>query len=917
MRTRLATLGGTGVSATVVLALLVLGCAFVAMAGPRASLSIRTRALRQTVSRVAPAGTAITATTDKNDFTAGTPAGASGLGVVSPDDLSTVKHEMRLQLASAGLPVGSTATAWAGLTVPFVPVGGAGPGAQSAIGPKLEVLYRDTLRGQSRLIAGRYPGGPSAAGRPIPVVVTQRTATRFGVHPGSKLTLPSPQKGTVTLAVSGVIAPRDPDAAFWTADSVAAAPGFKPTTPAFWSGSAFVGAAGLSTLEHAFALAAIPMQWDFPLRLARLGAGQAARLTRELAGLGSFAPELTGSLAPAGQAISFSPPGVTGRLEDFLAAQDAVDSVLSLVFTGLAVIGAAALLLAAQMMTRRRAVEYTVLRARGASLRQLAASTLRSVAIAVLPAAAAGIAAAVALTPGSPAVLAVWLAAGTVAVALAGPPVAVIIQQRTVRRGSRAAASRRTGTLQPAGTAPAPRRLSIGRVVVEAGLAAAAVGGLALLRYEGLAASGGVNAFTSAAPVLVAVPAALCVLRLYPLAMRAVLRLSARRAGVTGFVAAAWAGRASAATILPSFALVLALTLAAFAGMVRNAVTAGESTASWRSAGADATVTPAGNGTLTPAVVRALSRVPGVQHVAEVNSQPWLTASGRTVTVLAVDPARYSALVAGTPWPAVAAGKLAEPAAGRGGGPVPVLASPSAAGLLGTQRRLLDSAQGKVTVHVAGLLSGTPALPDGGTYVVMPSWALPAAARSQRPDLMLITGPSLDGAALASAAHRLVSGSVVSLRATALARLADSPLPRGAYLGFAAGLGAAAAFSVVILLLDLALGAEERKMTLARLATMGLRTGQARRLTLMETLPAVLGAALAGVACALVLVPLTGPVLNLSVFTGSAVPVPIRPGWAALGVPIAGLVGLAVATLLVHIQVERRRGVGPAMRVGQ
>jgi putative ABC transport system permease protein len=220
-------------------------------------------------------------------------------------------------------------------------------------------------------------------------------------------------------------------------------------------------------------------------------------------------------------------------------------------------------------------------------------------------------------------------------------------------------------------------------------------------------------------------------------------------------------------------------------------------------------------------------------------------------------------------------------------------------------------------VRVAGLLSGTPALPRGGVFVVMPSWAMPAAARAQPPDLMLITGSRLDGAALTSAAHRLVSGAIVSLRATALARLAESPLPRGAYLGFAAGLGAAAAFSVVILLLDLALGAEERKMTLARLATMGLRTGQARRLTLMETLPAVLAAALAGVACALVLVPLTSPVLNLSVFTGSAAPVPIRPGWAALGVPIAGLVGLAVATLLLHIQVERRRGVAAAMRVGQ
>jgi putative ABC transport system permease protein len=248
---------------------------------------------------------------------------------------------------------------------------------------------------------------------------------------------------------------------------------------------------------------------------------------------------------------------------------------------------------------------------------------------------------------------------------------------------------------------------------------------------------------------------------------------------------------------------------------------------------------------------------------------------------------------------------------------VPVLASPGAAALLDTRRGLLESEQGHIHVRVAGLLTRTPALPVGGVYVLVPSWGLPAAARSQLPNLLLITSPRLDGAALTSAVHRLDRGATVRLRAAALARLAGSPLSRGAYLGFAAGLGAAAGFSVVILLLDLALGAEERRMTLARLATMGLGTGQARRLTLMETLPAVLAAALAGVASALVLVPVTGPVLNLSVFTGSPVPVPIRPGWAALGVPLAGLVGLTVATLLLHIRTERRRGVTAAMRVGQ
>ncbi len=918
MRARLATLGGTGVSATVVLALLVLGCVFVAMAGPRASLTIRTRALRRTLAGVAAAGTAASAGTDSDSFMQGQESiGQPALPDVTAADLSTVKQQLRAQLLASGLPVGSLGAAWASLTLPFTSVNGAGPRVQVGSGPQLEVVYRDTLGGQSRLVSGRYPGRPPPGGQQVSVVVTRQTAARFGVHPGSRLRLAGTAGRGITLLVSGVVAPRDPGSAFWTADAAAAAPVFNQprTAPSWWGGAAFVTAAGLVTLQHAFALTAKPLQWEFPLQLSRIGANQAQRLAGQLAGLPSVSVHLSGPLSASGQSINFALPGVTLQLQNFAAAQNAVDSVLSLVFTGLVVIGAVVLLLAAQMMTRRRAAEYTVLRARGASLGQLALRSLRDVAVAVIPAAAAGAAAAVALTPGGTVALAVWLAAGTVAVALAGPPVAVMIQQRTVRRGSRAAASRRTGTLHPVGLTPASRRPTVRRVVAEVALVAAAVGGLALLRFEGLSRSGSVNAFTSAAPVLVAIPAALCVLRLYPLAVRAVLRLSARRAGVTGFVAAAWAGRAPVASILPSFALVLGLTLAAFAGMVQNAVNTGEAAASWRVAGADATVTSAGAGALTPAVVRALSRVPGVQHAAEVDVLDTSTAGGRAVTVLAVDPARYAALVAATPWPPVPAGKLARPPAGSG--PVPVLASPSAAALLARQHGPLNSEQGNLPVRVAGLLSGTPALPAGGAFVVMPSWGLPAAAGAQPPGLLLLTGPRLDGAALTSAAHHLVRGGIVQLRAAVLARLAGSPLPRGAYLGFAAGLGAAAGFSVVILLLEMALGAEERRMTLARLATMGLGTGQTRRLTLMETLPGVLAAALAGVGCALVLVPLTGPVLNLSVFTGSAAPVPIRPGWVALGLPIAGLAALAVATLLLHVRVERRRGVTAALRVGQ
>jgi len=86
---------------------------------------------------------------------------------------------------------------------------------------------------------------------------------------------------------------------------------------------------------------------------------------------------------------------------------------------------------------------------------------------------------------------------------------------------------------------------------------------------------------------------------------------------------------------------------------------------------------------------------------------------------------------------------------------------------------------------------------------------------------------------------------------------------------------------------------------------------------MLETLPAVLAAAVAGAGCAWALVPLTGPVLNLAVFTGSAASVPVRPDFTALGLPVAGLVALSVGTLLFQIQAAHRSGVTAALRLGQ
>src|SRR5207248_5502506 len=102
--------------------------------------------------------------------------------------------------------------------------------------------------------------------------------------------------------------------------------------------------------------------------------------------------------------------GLVPTLQSFVATDDAVQRALSLLFVSLAVIAAVVVLLGARLVAEHRRGEFTMMRARGASLRQVAAVALEGGAAAVLPAAAVAVAAAAAATPGPASWLSWWLA---------------------------------------------------------------------------------------------------------------------------------------------------------------------------------------------------------------------------------------------------------------------------------------------------------------------------------------------------------------------------------------------------------------------------------------------------------------------------------------------------------------------------
>ncbi|MGH3207892.1 MAG: hypothetical protein ACRDNO_09025, partial [Trebonia sp.] len=466
---------------------------------------------------------------------------------------------------------------------------------------------------------------------------------------------------------------------------------------------------------------------------------------------------------------------------------------------------------------------------------------------------------------------------------------------------------------------------------------AAAVAGIVVFRQQGTAPGSGVNFYTSAVPVLVAVPVVIVVLRIYPFALRVLLRACARSSGAPAFLGLARATRSSLTPALPAFALVLALTVAAFAGMVRDAVTNGDVAASWKAAGADATISgeAAPDFAIPPAAVRAISAVPGVTHAAEAWSSLWISANGTQVTVLAVDPASYAALVSATQgYPAMSPGALALPATS--GAAQPVLASPQAVAGLGrglTTIGTTAAAIRNVKIRVAGVVSATPGWPAGGAFLVMPLGAVTSNATPPVPipiTELLLTGSGIDRARLAAVMRQVLPpGGTAIFRSDVLSVLANAPLQHGAFLLFTLSVALAAVLGLAVMLLELALGTAERESTLARLATMGLGEGQRARVVALEVLPAVIAAAVAAWACALVLPRLVAPAINLSVFTSTLVsvplapnassfvgPVPLVPDVASVAIPLAGLIVVAAVALGIEIRSGRRRGVSASLRVG-
>jgi putative ABC transport system permease protein len=849
---------GTGAAASIALALLVFACTFIAAYLPRASLTSRTAALQQTLS----AGSQL-----DRSVSASAPAAQSGI-----NDVATIDGfwpVLARDLDAAGLRPAPPVAGWAGFTtLPQQLLGSPG---------QVELAYRSTLAENARLMAGTMPTTVVKIHhhRFFQIAVTQATAAALHLGVGSSLTFFSRD----VLVVTGILRPDRPAAAFWAYDPLL----LRLNTLA-QTGGAFVGAGEVSALAD---LTGNSLSWNFPLLLGRVTASQAPAFLAQL------------ERAERGSdGLSFTSP-LNGTLAAFIATDDGIAAVLALLYVSLTVLGLIVVLQGARLLSEHRAAEFAIMRARGASLRRLCWLALRGGSVVAVPAVAAALAAAVAARPGPGTALEWQLAVLVLAVALAGPPVI------TLRSHWRARSLARPGQV------PGRRVLAARRWVADIGLVCVAAGSLIVLRELGPPPSGGVNVYASAAPALAAIPAAVIAMRAYPFVLRWLMRLTRRRRGVTLFVGLARGERSAVSTALPVFALVLALAIVAFGVTLRTAVQRGDVLASWQDIGADAVLTAQPGSFLSPASQQSLAAVPGVQRTATAFVGTGSAGDTYSIPVVIVDPARFGALVAGTPAPRFPAGALARPRASH---VVPVLISPAARSLLDQFGGALGVAGHALDARIAGVIPAIALVPGGGPFVVVPSWALPGT----QPNAMVITGSRLDTSALAAVVRRgPAPPPALRLRSAQLAALASAPLPRSAYFTSLLGLACTAGFSVLSLLLALVLGARSRDLTQARLATMGISRQQARLLGVVESVPAIVVAAAGGIGCVLALTPLLSPAISLSAFTGLGLSAPFRANPLALAGSAAGLVALAVLTIIIQVALASRRGPARALRVGE
>jgi len=578
---------------------------------------------------------------------------------------------------------------------------------------------------------------------------------------------------------------------------------------------------------------------------------------------------------------------------------------MTLMIAGLFGAVAAVLLLVGGLLVRRRAADLALERARGSSLGAVGMRGLAESIVLAVVGAGLGLGLAALVVPGpiaDPVPLVV-----VVAIAVLALPVRAMLVAREAWSGRRQPANRRDRQQIVA-------RVRLRRLVLELVVIALAVAALVSLRSRGLvvARTDGTDPLLAAAPLLLAAAVTLVVLRVQPLAVRAVSALAARSRGAVGVLAAAHAQRAVA--VLPLLALTIAVALVVGGSLVVQTVREGQVDASWQRVGADARV----EGEFDVDVADELRRAPGVTAAAAqiVQTSVGLDsgAASALATVVAVGP-DFAELAQRLPAESAPSDtELAElSAASTGGDELPVLLDDRLAARVDIDRLVMVFDDDRIPLRVIATVKGGPR-----GYLDGPAVYADIDALSERlsevlpPNMILLTG---EGAA--TAALSVADATAVVVRADWLAERRAEPLVQGVERMTLLSVASVALLATIALVTAVAAGGRSRSRSLSLLRTLGVRRAFGWVLALAEIAPLVIAALVGGAVAGAAILVIVGPALGLGLLTGGTGQPGLRIDPWTVVLVVAGSLALCAIAIVVDVVSHRRDRPGDVLRVGE
>jgi putative ABC transport system permease protein len=816
----------------------------------------------------------------------------------------------------------------------------------------ISLRYQDGIEDATRLVDGRWPvsrgtlhtvppgvAGNGAADEPpvlLEAALSTAEATAIGVKVGDRLTLtldgsdpllgyPTRRSdvfqfggayriGPAELEIVGLFEPIDRLAEYWYGDNglVQVESHGDEDNPIAYA-TAYMAPEMYPSIWHG----GLPFhyEWRFLVDPQRLDAGQVDDLRAGLHRLGQISGAATG--IPGSVSVLTGLPAILDR---YAVERALSESVLSIAAIGPFGLAAGAMAMVGILLVRRRRPTLALARGRGATGALVLGTQLWESVLIAGGAAVLGLLLAIVLVPARDDPLSAQLA-----IAVGGVAVALLVG------ASWPTARRSLGQLErddaPVLRVP-PRRL-----VIEMTIVVVAVAATLLLRQRGLTVgpsgtAARVDPLLASVPVLSGLAAGIVAVRLYPLPIRGLGWLAARRRDIVPVLGLRTIGRQPASANLPILVLLLTAAFGAFSSVIASSLDHGQAVASYLDVGADYRIEKIEIGGL--ATVLDPTKVAGVAAVAPGIVDPIAAFIGApnqraSIHLQAVDPASYDQVTAGTAadphWPAAF---LADPS-GNGLGtphnPIPAILSSrlpvgSADLAAGDTFQMLVLGR-SLTFRLAERRADFPGIGGGVSFAVVPfDWVQAAfGTRLVSPSVLWLRGPGGLAAPLAAEVTRVGEAARVVSRHETYAALHDAPFGAVIGSGYIAALVTAAVYMAMTIVGAVILSGARRTRDLAYLRTLGVTDLQGLALTVMEHAPPVVLAIVPGVALGIGIAILSAPGLGLDTFVG-ATGVPLYVDVPALAAIVAALVGVVAVAVAAGTWLSQRARLADALRIG-